>query len=153
MSMLTPELPSGVALPTARKSGRWRSVLLGLVIFTCGLVIGAGVAVVVVQKMVLHAITHPEEFPQRVAQRLRSKLALTDEQASQVKAIITRRQKTIQAIRREFQPRLEQELDLTKEEVSAVLGPTKARQWQQRFEYFKRLWLPPPPGHAEPPPK
>jgi hypothetical protein len=151
MSEQNPEMPSDVTLSAPRKSKPWRSILLGIIIFLCGLIVGAGVAVVAVQKMVVHAITNPEEIPQRITQRLRSKLDLTNEQATQIKSIIAMRQKAIQQIRREFQPRLEKELDLAREDVAAVLGPEKAQVWRKRFERLKRMWLPPPANHAEPP--
>jgi hypothetical protein len=152
MSELTP-IALEAGLPTPQKPRRWRSVVLGLVIFTCGLTIGAGVTVIVVRKMIVHAITHPEELPQRITQRLRSKLSLTDEQAARIRSIIAKRQRAIQEIRREFQPRLEKELDSAEEEVAAVLGPEKAKPWRKRLDQLKRLWLPPPPDRTELPAK
>lgn len=119
-----------------------RSILLGLVILLCGMVIGAGVALVCVQKIVVHAIHNPQETPGRIAERMKSKLKLTDEQTRQVKAILSERQKALHALRREWQPRVVQELDKTKEEVTKVLTPEQARAFRDRFDFLKKRWLP-----------
>jgi hypothetical protein len=107
--------------------------------------IGSGATVIVVYKMVVHAIRHPEEAPARITERVRNKLDLTDEQAAKVKEIVARRQKAIQAIRREMQPRIEKEVDGARDEVAALLDPEKARKWRERVDLLKDTWLPAPP--------
>ncbi len=84
---------SNLELPLPRKRRPWRSILLGLIILFCGILIGAGITVILLQRVVLYAIHHPEEIPNRLTERLRNKLSLTDEQTKKVKAILTERQK------------------------------------------------------------
>jgi hypothetical protein len=119
--------------------------LLGIAILIMGALIGSGITVIVVKKMVLHAVSHPEEAPARITKRIQSKLDLSGEQAAKVRSIIAERQKALQAIRREVQPRVEKELNGVREDVAALLEPEKARQWRERFDYLKRLWVPAPP--------
>jgi hypothetical protein len=137
---------SPVKLPTPRRK-RWRGVLLGVVILVCGIVIGAGGTVIVVHRALSHAIHHPEEASERASQRLRRKLDLTEEQTARVKSIIAARQQKIQALRRQWQPLVEDELLGLREDVAAVLEPEKAKRWRERFNGLRDRWIPrlPPP--------
>ena len=135
-------------MPAPRKRGKLRAILLGLLILLCGAVIGAGGTLICVKKILLRSIHHPEEAPARISERIKSSLHLSDEQARRIKAILVERQKALQAIRREAQPRVEKELEITREEVSRVLSPEQARAFRQRFDELKTRWIPglPPPA-------
>jgi hypothetical protein len=132
----------------APKKKRWRVVLLGIIILVCGVAIGAGGAVVVMRHMILHAIEHPEEAPQRITDRIRGKLGISDEKAARIKAILSERQKAIHALRRQVQPQIEQELNLAREEVAALLNPEQADKWRKRFDRL-RIWFPTLPPERE----
>ncbi len=132
---------SPTSLSIAPKKRRWRSFFLGVVILLCGMVIGAGGTVVVMKHIILRAIQHPEEAPQRITDRVRNKLDLTEDQAAKVKAILTERQNKIQALRRQVQPEVEKELEKAKEDVAAVLKPDQAEKWRERFDHL-RIWFP-----------
>ena len=118
--------PSNLELPVPRKRRPWRSLLLGLAILLCGILIGAGITVIVLQKVVLYAIHHPEQVPNRLTERLRGKLGLSDDQAKKIKAILNERQKAFQALRRATRPKMERELERLKEDVAAVLNENQA---------------------------
>ncbi|HTY23792.1 MAG TPA: hypothetical protein VMC85_11710 [Desulfomonilaceae bacterium] len=141
---------STVGLSIPRKAGRGRSVLLGLIILLCGILIGAGVTIVVLHKVVLHAIHHPEEMPRRVTERLRHKLGLSDEQAVKVRAILTERQKAFQELRRAARPKVEREIERLKEEIASVLDEKQARKWREQLEKLRRKWVPPPTPDRQP---
>lgn len=136
---------SNLELPLPRKRRPWRSILLGLIILFCGILIGAGVTVILLQRVVFYAIHHPEEIPNRLTERLRNKLSLTDDQTKKVKAILTERQKAFTELRRVTRPKVERELKSLREEVAAVLDKDQARKWSKRFDRLRRQWLPPPP--------
>ena len=119
----------------------WRTVLLGIVILVCGVAIGAGGTIVITRHLILHAIQHPEEAPQRITDRVRSKLGVSDEQAAQIKAILSKRQQAIHALRRQVQPQVEEELYQAREEVAALLKPEQADKWRKRFDRL-RIWFP-----------
>ena len=101
---------SNLELPLPRKRRPWRSILLGLIILFCGILIGAGVTVILLQRVVFYAIHHPEEIPNRLTERLRNKLSLTDDQTKKVKAILTERQKAFTELRHVTRPKVEREL-------------------------------------------
>jgi len=146
MILPNPETPSSnLELPLPRKRRPWRSLLLGLIILFCGILIGAGITVILLQRVVFYAIHHPEEVPNRLTERLRNKLSLTDEQTKKVKAILTERQKAFMALRRVMRPKMERELKCLREDVAAVLDKNQARKWSKRFDRLRPQWLPPPP--------
>jgi hypothetical protein len=134
--------------PRSGKPGKWKSVLLGLVILCSGIIIGAGLTGVFIHTIAQNAIRHPEIIPEHAAERMRKKLSLTEDQTRTVKRIMIGHQKNIQEIRREFQPRIDAELDGVRDEVSAVLGPEKAAKWTPKFDELRKLWLPPPAAAA-----
>ncbi len=141
-----PETPSSTSeFPLLRRRRPWRSLLLGLIILFCGMLIGAGITVIILQKVVLYAIHHPEEIPNRLTERLRNKLGLTDEQTKNVKAILIERQKAFMALRRATRPKMERELEQLREDVAAILDKNQARKWRKRFDTLRRQWMPPQP--------
>jgi hypothetical protein len=125
--------------PTPKKR-RWRVVLLGILILVCGIAIGAGGTAVIMRHMILHAIQHPEKAPQRIIDRVRGKLGISDDQAARIKAILSERQKAIQALRRQVQPQIENELNQAREDVAALLNPEQAEKWRRRFDKI-RIWF------------
>lgn len=141
--------PSNLELPVPRKRRPWRSLLLGLGILLCGILIGAGITVIVLQKMVLYAVHHPEQVPTRLTERLRGKLGLSDDQAKKIRAILNERQKAFQALRRATRPKMEREIERLEEDVAAVLDENQARKWRKRFDRLRRQWMPPPPPPEE----
>jgi hypothetical protein len=140
---------SALELPIPRKRRPWRTLLLGLVILFCGILIGAGITVIALQKVVLYAIHHPEQVPNRLTERLRGKLGLSDDQAKKIKAILNERQNAFQVLRRSTRPKVEREFDRLREEVAAVLDENQARKWRKRFDAIRRQWMPPPPPERE----
>jgi hypothetical protein len=133
-------------LPPAPRRRRWPTVLLALAIFAAGLVCGAGATVLVVVNRVQHAIRHPEEAPARLAAVLQRRLDLTNEQRTQVEAIIARRQAELIAIRRQFQPQIAGQLDRLRDEIGEVLTDDQRVRWQKLFSTYVNRWLPPPPA-------
>lgn len=134
-----PISPTGVRITPKKR--QWRSFFLGILILLFGIAIGAGGTVVIMKRVILHAIHHPEEAPQRMTDRVRSRLDLSEDQAVKVKAILTERQKEIQALRRQIQPQVENELQKAKEDVAAILRPEQAEKWRERFDQL-RIWFP-----------
>ncbi len=140
--------PEPAASPARRPRRRWLWALLGLLIFALGAVVGAAGTLLVVRVRVRHALQQPDELPQRITGRLRGTLALTDEQAEQVRAILERRYAELARIRRFAQPRVEAQLEWVRKEVADVLTPDQAARWREHFDRFRRVWIPPLPKAA-----
>jgi len=145
--------PDTTASPLARPRRRWmRTILLALVIFVSGILVGGGLTFKAVTTGFKRFFQDPEALAENITHRMKKRLDLTDEQAVQVRRIILERQKAIQSLRKEIQPRLEAQIENTRREVAAVLTPEQARKWEKRFRYFSKYWLPSPPGDHQPDP-
>lgn len=135
------------ALPRPR--AHWlRKTLLAVAILLCGMVIGSGLTLRVLWVQVTAAIQNPAEIPQRISHRMDRVLDLTDEQSKRVEEILSREYQALAEIRREIAPRVQAELDKTRNDVAAALTPEQARKWQKRFDFLRKEWTPPLP---EPP--
>ena len=128
---------SPVVVGIASKKKRWRSFLLGILILVCGIAIGTGGTVVVMKHIILNAIQHPEKVPQRITDRMRGKLGLTEDQATKLKAILTERQKKIQALLRQVRPEVDKEFEKAKTFKDSVLITESALNYQEVALAFK----------------
>ncbi len=141
---------AGHALP--RPAGRtWRPLVLGLVIFLSGGLFGGGLTVLAVRSIATRTLRHPEGIPLQLAGRMRQRLRLSDVQERQVRDIIARRQESLCAMRDEFRPRLERELEEVRQEIGSVLDRRQARAWDEWFDKRCRSWLGKPPRGLRPP--
>ena len=140
--------PAQATCPRPRRR-RWVSLLLAILLLLSGGVIGSGLTVMVIIKRAHHRLHHPEEFSADAAARLRQRLDLSDEQTKKVQTILRHRQAALQDLRREFQPRVEAQIDQIRDEVGQVLTPQQAQRWNTWLDEKRRTWLPPPPKPAE----
>ncbi len=130
------------------QSKPWLRLLLLLIIFLSGVIVGTGGTLLAVRQRVLHRIHHPEEMPAIVAARLRHKLGLSDKQVEQVETVLRNRQDDIQAMRREFQPQLEGQLDQLAAEISEILDDEQRSRWKEHFQMLRNTWLPAVPASS-----
>src|ERR1051326_2923658 len=130
--MTQPAGESGaVSLPPRRR--RWVSWLLAIVIFFAGAAVGSGLAVVIVVRKVQYAIQHPEAARARLVSHLQRRLGLNAAQTSQVQQIMTRRQRALQEIRRDVQPRVEAQFDGMRDEIAATLDAGQREKWERMY--------------------
>ena len=121
-------------LPPPARCRRWLVWLLMVVVVVSGLAIGGAGALLVARNVVIGLIQHPERTMPELAQLLGRRLRLTPDQVRRVEEILVAREKRIEALRREVQPRIGGELDKIEEEVSGVLDPQQRERWQKLFE-------------------
>ena len=127
-------------LPRPRKR-HWRVVMLMLLIFIAGGVLGAAGTIIYTVHHLQEIGQHPERAPQRITQRMREKLDLTDAQAEAVQEILERRQHELMAIRREIHPRVKAIMDASRDEIAEVLTDDQQVKWKQMYEQFDRRWM------------
>jgi Spy/CpxP family protein refolding chaperone len=133
--------PPAVSPPPRRR--KRRSILLGIAILLGGMCIGSGLTLRVLWTQVTSLVQHPEQLPERAAQRMTRTLDLTPEQETRLKAVLTERQQGIETLRREIHPRMQAEMEKLRAEVAAILTPDQAARWNQRFEQLRARWWPP----------
>ena len=134
-----------------RPRRRWvRTVLLALVIFVSGVLVGGGLTFKVITSGFKRFFQDPEVLAEHMTHRMKRQLHLTEEQSVQVRRIILEQQKAFQSLRKKVRPELEAQIEKTRRELAAVLTPEQARKWEKRFSHFLKYWLPPPPGDYPP---
>ncbi len=137
--------------PIVRPRRRWvRSILLALVIFISGVLVGGGLTFKVIAGGFKRFFQDPEILADHITHRMKRQLHLTEEQSVQVRRIILEQQKAFQSLRKKVWPELEAQIEKTRRELAVVLTPEQARKWEKRFGRFSKYWLPPPPGDRPP---
>ncbi|MBN1901344.1 hypothetical protein JW926_08485 [Candidatus Sumerlaeota bacterium] len=131
-----------------KRSPALRQIMLGIVIFLCGIIVGTGVTLLIARRIVIKALRNPEGMPQRITTRMKKNLSLSDVQAEKVQQIISRHLGELNRIRKETHPRVRENLGRLKEEVADVLDEEQERKWRERFEKLESLF-PPDPSSSE----
>ena len=128
--------------PVIRPRRRWVwPVLLAIVIFVSGVLVGGGLTFKIITSGFKRAFQDPEVSAERITNRMKKRLDLTEEQVVQVRRIILERQKAFQSMRKQVRPQLEAQIEKTRRELAAVLSPEQARKWEKRFRHFLKFWL------------
>jgi hypothetical protein len=137
---------AGTRLPRPRR--RWmRTVLLGIVILTCGMIIGGALTLHFRWPHLLLARQPWERMPEHIAGRMRGELGLTEEQQGEIERILAKHHGVMESIRTEVQPRVEAQIDSMRREIEAVLTPAQAARWGKHFDKMPRHWPGGKPGH------
>ena len=133
--------PSPSLYPPRRRW--WRDVLLGLALFTCGVLVGG----VVVTKVYTHRamIIQRGGFDKpRAFARLERALDLNEEQAKKVREILGKGLDDLKGIRRSVRPQVDTTLERIRADVAAVLDERQKKKWEARFDSVREQWFPPP---------
>ncbi len=137
--------PSENRMPASRpaRTRRWLSVVLGVVIFLSGVVVGGAGAFIVLREVTLYRLHNPEKRILQDTKVLQRKLGLTEEQTRDVLAIFSRYLKKFQQFRRETRPGLDAKIESLKAEVAAVLQEEQAQKWNAWIDDTRKTWMPP----------
>jgi len=142
---LTEELPPDecrAPLPAAPRR-RWRlTLLMGLVVFVSGGVCGVGLGMWLEKQHFLEIFRYPEKGPERIVERMRSRLQLDDRQAQQVQAIVQKRVAALEDVHRQVDPLLAKQLELFEAEVAEVLNPQQRVEWHKYMQPLPQKWYP-----------
>jgi hypothetical protein len=133
----------------AKPRRRWlRTLLLATAIFVCGALLGGGLTFKIIASGYKRSFQEPALLAEEITHRMKRRLDLTNAQVQQVRRIILEQQMAFQSLRKEFRPRLDDQIEKTRQELAAVLTPEQARKWEKRFAHIQRFWLPPLPGDS-----
>ncbi len=130
------------------RSSRWRDVILAIVLFGCGCLVG-GVAVTRVYTHRLASLQQNGIDKQRAFMRLKRGLDLNDQQAERVRGIMAKGMSDLRQIRRSVRPQINETLQRIHSEVAAELDERQKRIWNSRFEKMLERWFPPGPDRDE----
>ena len=141
---MEPEKPNE-PITKPRRRRLW-TILLALAIFSCGVLVGGGLTFKVITVGYKRSFQEPEVLAEKIIHHMERRIDLNGDQVKQVRGIILEQQKAFQALRKEFRPRLDSQIEKTRRELAAVLTSEQARKWEKTFARIHRFWLPPLPG-------
>jgi hypothetical protein len=143
----------GVSNPTTQHAARparrrCATLVMVLVIFVAGILVGAGMTVAVVVRNVQYAIKNPAIVPERAAKRLQRSLNLDERQAADVRKILFELQARLQQIRSRVYPDVQTAIQESRGEIAEVLTDEQRIRWEEIFADLEDRWFPPPPASA-----
>lgn len=122
-----------------------KPVLFSLLILVSGIIIGASLTLITSgafnknQKLP----PAPEFVSHQMVQQIVRELNLSPEQQEQIRPIITQHMKTIDDIRQEARPKINQEVKSMNEKILAVLDERQQHMWRNKMErmqdHFSRM--------------
>jgi hypothetical protein len=138
-------MPNNPTPPRRVKRRIWHVVILCLVVFACGMVVGGGLTVMAIAKQARHRVEHPELRTERALRHIARKLDLADTQTEKLRPVLDAAMDRFDAIHREVSPRLEAEMDRLATDIATALPADKADQWREHFNHLRSEWIPKPP--------
>lgn len=133
-----------------------RAVVLGSLILISGILIGVA-GTLIAERWHWWRNPPPPPTPERVAERMKYDLGLPDTQVEAFDQAVIPHLRAISSIQAEIAPRIDEEFNLMKKDVSAVLDEAQLKSWLKRTEHAQRMFReahPPgsPSGAPFPPP-
>lgn len=132
--------------PATPSSYRGVRMLLLLLTFLGGGIVGAVGGAMHMRARMTAVMRHPERIPDRIIPGICSRLALTSEQAHAVEEIIRRRHRSMEMIRAETHPRQLAEFEKMCDEVAAVLTSHQREKWAAICQSVRKNYMPVPPS-------
>ncbi len=130
--------------PPSAQPKRGRPVLMGAIIFFCGILVGTAGTFIGMDRMMSQRFRHPEKMVERMVDDLSVKLDLSTDQRTQVTAILQQNRDNMDRLfREEIRPQIDAEFNALKENVAAVLTPEQAAKWNDDFEHMRKRFGPP----------
>lgn len=134
----------GAGMARARNRGPMPPFLEAILFVICGLIIGAGGTVYVMNDSVRDFLTRPDQLPGHLLNRMDSNLGLTAAQHEAARHIIEKHFAALDDVRRRFQPEIQTTLDAMRDEIATILEPDQQTIWLQNFERVRSDWQPGP---------
>jgi len=125
-----------------RGSGAWRHVLLAVVIFVCGVLVGAGASVWVVHRGVMKVMGHGMPKSGVLIAHIDSQLDLTEDQEAQIEAIFEREFGVVREKRREISSELRLHFERIRDDVAEVLTDEQREVWLEEIGHAEKMFMP-----------
>ena len=137
-------------LKVLQRMHRVKMAFFGLVILTAGMVIGGAVGMMYAQKHQPAKVEHGPEvvsrwMVERVVEKMKDELQLTDQQQAELQAIMKTRFKEIDTIRKEAQPKIIEQMNEMNLQIAGVLNEQQYQQWQEGLKQLREKF----PGHPD----
>ncbi len=103
----------------------WKTLLIVLGLLLCGGFAGSAITGLVLRRMMVETIQHPERITRHLHERIRHDLKLSDEQSAEVLRILEKHTRSLVDAHRGAMNEVERE-------VAAVLTPEQAAVWKEK---------------------
>ena len=124
-------------VPRPLATRRWVTLLLGVVTFVCGGIAGAGLMSAFTAQ---NRQSNRLPMGKRILEEMKSTLALTEAQATQVEKVLEGNHTRVEAIRKEMAPRYSAEFDRMNAGIKAVLTPEQQEKWDVRCREIREKY-------------
>lgn len=118
----------------------WKSVLLLLLVFFAGAVVGVVGTRVVVRRVVQQAIAHPERAQFLTERNLTRRLRLDGDQQAKLHVILTDTRAQLRDLRKQVQPQAAEILRGADAKISALLTPEQQARYEKMKENSWPAW-------------
>ncbi|MEM9941507.1 MAG: hypothetical protein AAF939_07950 [Planctomycetota bacterium] len=129
--------------PVIRKAAaRWVQAVVLLIVFASGVASGVfGTSSYIFDRMASFR-NDPNSVPTEIADGLRSKLSLNQNQYDQALAIIELRHRNITSLRNDIAPEIHSEFDQLESELSKILNESQTGRWSEIAGWVRETFLP-----------
>lgn len=118
-----------------------KPVLLSLLTLFSGILIGAGLTFIGMQRHIPQKPEPgPEYFSERMMRHLAGELQLTDEQKAQLKPVIEKHFESMNQIRMEARPRISEEIKQMNDAIMAILTEPQKQLWEDRVKRMREMF-------------
>ena len=125
--------------PQAPKRSRWKLVVLGLVIFFCGIVIGAGGTFHAEHRMIFRAMSTRGELAERITKHIDRDLRLTEQQRPEIAKIVADRVSALRGILMDAYMRIKEQFALLHDQVVPILSGEQKAKWEKHYEKMRKV--------------
>ncbi len=132
----------GIPARQRREPGLLPPYVEAALFLLCGMIIGGGATVLLLDRSVQRMVTEPERLQENLLQRMDSRLDLSESQRVHAAEIVERHFKTLESIRSTVQPEVGLALDALRDEISGILDDSQRELWESRFEEVRDKWRP-----------
>ena len=134
----------GIPSIDRKEQGALPPYVEALLFLVCGLIIGAGMTVFLMDNSVRDFFTHPDQLPDRMLLQMDRRLDLTPTQREAAAAVIAEHFATFDTLRQQVQPAVQATLDAMRDDVATILDPDQRVLWLENFERIREKWQPGP---------
>ena len=122
------------------KPTRWTVALYMALVFVCGSVVGAFAFRLYTVSGVSANVgpRNPEDFRKRFLSDLKTRLTLSDEQASKVAAVMDETRSRFKATHDSIEPEIQKIREDQRQKISELLSPDQLQEWEKMVEERRR---------------
>jgi len=117
-----------------------KPLVLLLLVFIAGIVVGVIGTRVVVQQVIRSVVANPDLIWRRIERVLAADLKLNSEQRATVHHILSETHDQVRSLRTEYQPRVLSMIEKARADIAAELTPGQRAKFDKMLKEKERLW-------------